>query len=114
MQAWDFDAQREYRWIHPDYLEAYRKEAKSRGIKRRKSIDDRKYIDLEVAEDILGKSRSIFLGEEYDTRVIVPLDLEDDLLFQLMKLAHEADMTLNDFVAYILRQEIDKAKNASN
>lgn len=42
-----------------------------------------------------------------DNRVIMKIDLEQDLLFQLMLLAHEQDITLNQLVERILREYID-------
>lgn len=110
MQAWDFDNKREYRWIHPEYIKSYKKEAKDRGLKWKRSIDERKFIDLEVAEDILEKSRAIFLGEEYDTRIIVPLELSKSEKYQLMELAHEADMSLNQYIENLLIREMKKCK----
>lgn len=43
-----------------------------------------------------------------DNRVIMKIDLEQDLLFQLMLLAHEQDITLNQLVERILREYIDE------
>lgn len=108
MQAWDYVNQREYRWIHPDYIDAHKKEAKSRNVKWKKSFDERKFINLEVPEDIIEKARAIFLGEEYDTRIMVTLELDDKERIMLMEMAHEADMSLNQFVEYILREDIKR------
>jgi predicted HicB family RNase H-like nuclease len=108
MQAWDYSNHREYRWIHPDYVEAHKAEAKSRGVDFEESIDGSKFIDLDVEEDILEKAAAIAAGEEYDTRVLVTLDLDDDTKFLLMTKAHEADMTLNHYVEHILREAIAK------
>jgi len=110
MQAWDYKNNREYRWIDSEFENKQKDESVSRGIDFYQSIDDRKFIDLELSEDILEKAKSIIKGEEYDTRVLVPLNLEKDLMLQLMTLAHEADMTLNKFVEYILVHEIRKLK----
>ena len=41
-----------------------------------------------------------------DNRVEVELDLEDDLMFALMKMAHERDITLNSMVELILKELI--------
>jgi len=106
MQAWDGKNEREYRWIHPDFAKAYKKESKKRGLKYRNSIDDRKFIDLEVEEDMLEKAGAIYLGEDYDTRITVPLTLDDDEVFQMMKIAHERDITLNELVEQVLLEEI--------
>jgi predicted HicB family RNase H-like nuclease len=42
--------------------------------------------------------------ENYET---VEVDLEHDLLFQLMLLAHKQDITLNQLVNKILREFVD-------
>jgi hypothetical protein len=41
-----------------------------------------------------------------DNRSTIEIDLDHDLLFQLMLLAHEQDITLNQLVENILRQYI--------
>jgi predicted HicB family RNase H-like nuclease len=43
-----------------------------------------------------------------DNRVIIGLELEQDLLYQLMLRAHEQDITLNQLVENILREYLDK------
>jgi predicted HicB family RNase H-like nuclease len=43
-----------------------------------------------------------------DNKTTIELDLEDDLLFQLMLMAHEQDITLNQLVENILREFIKK------
>jgi hypothetical protein len=108
MEAWDYSKGREYRWTHPDYVEAIEAEAKRRCVDHSESIDGSKFINLEVPEDILDKASAMVNGEEYDTRVIVPLELEDSELFLLMTYAHEADMSLNQFVEHILVEYIER------
>lgn len=70
--------------------------------------DGVEFVDLEVDDDFIQKALAIKAGEEYDTRVSVPLELEDELLFELMKKAHERDITLNQMVEQVLREVIDK------
>jgi len=36
------------------------------------------------------------------------LELEDELMFELMKMAHEQDLTLNEFVEQLLRRVIEE------
>lgn len=120
MTAHDNQAQRSYRWINPDYAKAYRQEAAERKVDINQAYDDVRYIDLETVEDYYTKARAIFLGQPYDTRVEVPLDLEDELLFELMKEAHKRDITFNQLMEEILRaackdvllREIDTESNA--
>ena len=64
--------------------------------------DDVNYVDLEEDDDFIQKSLSIKAGEDYDTRVSVPLTVPDDVLFELMKRAHEQDITLNELVEGVL------------
>jgi hypothetical protein len=108
MQAWDEANGIEYRWIHPDYIEDVKAEAESRNVDFEQSFDDRKFTDLEVAEDILEKATAMVAGEEYDKRIMVTLTLGYDEEHLLMEMAHEADMSLNKFVEYILREEMAK------
>lgn len=111
MQAWDYDNDREYRWIHPGYIEGHASEALSRNVDHYQSLDDKKFIDLEVVDDILDKAFAIAHEMEYDDRLMVPLSLGEDELFEVMKLAHEADMSLNQYVEYILRTEMDRLQS---
>ena len=41
-----------------------------------------------------------------DTRETVEIDIEQELLFQIMLLAHEQDITLNQLIGNILREYI--------
>jgi prolyl oligopeptidase PreP (S9A serine peptidase family) len=108
MEVWDSSSHREYRWLNPDYKKVFLDEANSRNIKPNETIDGRKFIDLDVRVDMLEKASAIFAGREYDTRVSVDIELDDNTMLALMTMAHEADMTLNNFVTYIIEQEIIK------
>jgi len=72
------------------------------------------YVDLETDEDWLTKAQAIVSGQDYDTRVSVPLDIEDDLVFEMMKQAHNRDITLNQYVELILKQVIDKHQDTDS
>lgn len=48
-----------------------------------------------------------------DNRVDVPIELTNDEWFSLMKLAHERDITLNQFVEEILMLAIEDAKKSN-
>ena len=41
-----------------------------------------------------------------DTRETVEIDIEQELLYQIMLLAHERDITLNQMIEHILREYI--------
>jgi len=105
----DYRQNRAYRLTNPDFSQAHLAEARSRGVETNQAWDDVNYIDLEVDEDFLVKAQAILRGDtDYDTRVQVPMTLPDDSLFELMKQAHEADQTLNQYIENILRQAIEK------
>lgn len=106
VQAHDYKHNRAYRLINPDYKAEYDKESVARGTNADEAWDEVNYVDLETDEDFLDKARLIISGEDYDTRIDMPLRLDDDALFELMKKAHERDITLNQLVEDILRNVI--------
>ena len=100
---------RSYRWINPDYADVLEQEADLRGVDNSVAWDDVKHTDLETAEDFLEKCTAIVAGRlDYDTRISVPLTLDDAEMLQLMTMAHEQDMTFNSFVEKLLREVIDR------
>jgi len=46
-----------------------------------------------------------------DNRVEILLDLSDQELLVLFKMAHEKDMTFNDFVEDVLREYLEQIEN---
>lgn len=105
-EAHDYSKENSYRWIHPDYRESYKNESKNKNIDITEAYDDVKFIDIDVAEDILEKATHIVMGIDYDERVQVPLDLPENLMNKLFRMAHEQDITLNNLVENILREEL--------
>jgi hypothetical protein len=97
-QAHDYVHNRAYRMINPDFKKKLKKEAKRRDVDKDMAWDDVNYTDLEVDDDFIQKCLAIREGEDYDTRVSVPLELGNDEMFELMKMAHEQDLTLNQLV----------------
>jgi hypothetical protein len=101
----DYDENIGYRWIHPDYKENYLQEAENNNANE---YEMENIHNIELCSDIMNKIDLITIGEKYDTRIKVPLDLDDDLLFELMKLAHEKDITLNQLVLSCVEASIEK------
>ena len=110
IELWDYVNNREYRWQHPDHKQAFLDEAKERNIDPKESLDNSKYIDLEVVEDILEKISAVVSGEEYDTRVKVPVEFTDEELLTYMKIAHERDITFNQLIEDALKVAIEEHK----
>ena len=107
VEAFDYKNDRAYRLMHPDCVEDYRDESKQRDIDPDEAWDSVKFVDLETEEDFVKKAQAIIAGEDYDTRVDIPLRLDDEHLFELMKQAHERDMTFNQFVEQALKEFIE-------
>jgi len=111
--SYDYRNNRAYRLMNPDFTKKHKKEAKLRQVDYKEAFDNVDYVDLEVDDDWIQKALSIESGEtDYDTRVQVPLTLDRDQMFEMMQMAHERDMTLNQFVEMVLRQEIERLEHA--
>jgi uncharacterized UBP type Zn finger protein len=106
-EAHDYAKENSYRWVHPDWREIYNNEAKNKNVDNSQAYDDVKYIDIDLSEDILEKARLIVMGIDYDERIQVPLELPDSLMNKLFRMAHDQDITLNELVENILREELN-------
>jgi hypothetical protein len=95
-----------YRMIHPEYYQEYCNEHRAKDLDPDFAYDTVEYTDLDVVEDFIEKTMAISAGENYDTRVSVPLDIPNDELLKYMIMAHERGMTFNDFVEEALRAAI--------
>ena len=116
VQAHDYLHQRAYRMINENFFKKMKKEAKHRNVDKDQAWehDDGtplNYVDLDVDDDFIQKCLSIAAGEDYDTRVQVPLDLDKETMYELMQQAHAQDITLNQLVERILIDVIDRHHN---
>ena len=100
VQACDYKHNRAYRLINEDHKEESRDD---------EAWDDVNYVDLDVDDDFFQKCLAIQEGEDYDTRVSVPMEFSDEELLTYMKLAHERDITFNQLVEEVLRHAIAEA-----
>lgn len=121
METFDEVKQNMYRWVNPLFDNVYKAEHLEKGVSYSVFIDaaiDRdgntigesiEYIDVEE-DDLLEKTYAITNMIEYDERVLIPLDVDDETLFALMKMAHEKDITLNELVEGCLKDELHRLK----
>lgn len=109
--VWDNVHDRVYRLIDPDFKDQMFAESRERGLDPTVACDSVKYIDLDSDDDWLEKTTAIVNGIPYDDRVSIPIDLSDEELFELMKTAHECDVTLNQLIEKILLEHINHEKN---
>jgi hypothetical protein len=110
VEVCDYTHDRAYRLINPKYKAKHEAEASSRGALGNQAWDDVDYTDLEVEEDFIEKLEAIINGENYDTRVQVPVDFTDEELLKYMTMAHERDMTFNEFIEEALLHAIEETK----
>jgi len=106
VEVCDYTNNRAYRMIDPEFQDKHDAESKDRGELGNQAWDAVNYVDLEVDDDFMQKFLAIKAGQDYDTRVNVPVDFTDEELLKYMKLAHERDMTFNKFVEEALREAI--------
>jgi glutaredoxin len=110
VEACDYKHDRAYRLINPNYKTAHDNEAAGRDVDANQAWDDVDYVDLDVDDDFIPKELAIIAGQDYDTRVQVPVDFTDEELLTYMKLAHERDITFNQLVEEALQAAIDEYK----
>jgi hypothetical protein len=109
--CYDYKNNRAYRLFgSDDFRRLHTAEALVRKVEYNQAWDDVRYTELEVEEDFMEKMTAIMSGQEYDTMVSIPLDLDRDTLHDLMLRAHAKNITLNEMVAEILQLAIDHAE----
>jgi hypothetical protein len=106
----DYTNDRAYRMIAENKQGKHKEESKSHGVNLNEAWDDVDYVDLEVDDDFIQKCLAIKDGEDYDTRISVPLDLPDDLLLEAAMNAHRQGITLNDYINNALMELVDEVK----
>lgn len=111
VEVCDYKKDKAYRLINSEYREAYSEEVSQREDEDY-AWDCVPWIDLEVDDDWIQKAQAIIENAEYDERVEVPLELDRDEMYELMKLAHERDLTLNELVEEILREKMEELSEA--
>ncbi|CAB4221399.1 hypothetical protein UFOVP1636_286 [uncultured Caudovirales phage] len=111
VEAHDFKNNRAYRIFNSDYKAGHDAEMKVRGVIDQAWEDDAgkpiEFVDLDVDDDFIQKSLAIVAGQEYDTNVMLELDITDEEFVKYARLAHEMDITFNEFVNRALRDAID-------
>ena len=111
VEAFDYKRELAYRMINPEFKAAFDAEVEDRDILDMAwEKDDGSpvtYNTLDVDDDWLEKAYAICNDQDYDTRVKVPVDFTDEELLTYMKMAHERDMTFNQFVESALKAAIE-------
>ena len=107
----DYRQDRAYRLFNPQFKDQMIAESSERDCSIIFAWDAVEFTDLEITDDFITKASSIVSGIDYDTRVCVPIDLDDHELLKLMTIAHERDITLNQLVEEILIDVVDRNRS---
>lgn len=107
VQAHDFKRGRAYRMINSNYESAHVNSAKNRHTDPNEAWNGVEYVALDVDDDFIQKSLAIKSGEDYDTRVMMNLEVDEQLEMFIYREAHRADKTVNQFVVDLLQEFID-------
>ena len=107
----DYTNNRAYRMIAENKRNKHRKEAEDRAVNLNQAWDDVDYTDLEVDDDFIQKCLAIKDGEDYDTGILVPIDLPDDVMLQAALEAHKRNITLNAYINIALAELVQKVKS---
>lgn len=107
----DFKNMRHYNWVSPGLKEDFNKEQADMGFDPKIGwIEDDDIIettDLEVFEDFIEKSNAIISNSDYDTRLLVNMNIDKELVYDLMLIAHSKDITLNELINEIMLAKIE-------
>ena len=109
LELYDYAQEHFYRWIAEDSLNAVIAEHANRGFDFTTAFDDQTYTDV-ILEDIVEKITDIYAGREYDTRIMVPVNLPDNALDLLEEIAAAHAITLDELTDSILRDAIEQQK----
>lgn len=106
VEAFDYKHNRAYRMINSTHQPQHLAEAAARNVNDKEAWEGVEFVDLDVDDDFIQKCLAIKAGEDYDTRVSVPVNFTDGELLTYMKLAHERDITFNALIEEALREAI--------
>jgi len=104
----DFESLRSYRWTDPRFTQARKDEALSMRLDDNVAYGDVNFIELEMIEDMFEKMTAVIRGEEYDTRIMIPLDMTEQEFLEVARAAHALDITINAFFEMAIKEAIRK------
>jgi len=111
----DYRTNEHYRWIKPQYREAYLAECVQRDIRPNENWSDKDIVDLPQEQDLLDRYKTVIneiMGHSDQSRETVDIDIDDDVFFEMAIMAHKRDITINSMVEQILREELQKMESA--
>lgn len=101
----------QYIWFNPLYRDAYFSESYERKVNPLGYTEDTEYYELLVLEDIIEKLSCFYADKEYDTNILVPIDIDDDLYAELTELALTKNVTVEELISSALIASVEKYAN---
>lgn len=103
----DFKNSEYYRWTDEKYVEDFESEMKEKDIDPYRFHDFVFFWKVYDEPDILQKAQGVYTETDYDEGVSIPLEVDDETLFILMKEAHEKDITFNQYIGEVILKACD-------
>ena len=97
-----------YRLVNPTYADALKALAGVKGGAWSAAYDGVEFTDFSTVDAFI-EAASVLLQHKVATMSSIELNLEDDLVYSLMKMAHERDITFNQLITEILLEYVDKS-----
>lgn len=108
----DYNKELAYKWINPLYYDEYKAESIKRGFKHDMAMENVEYFEVHLLEDIIEKITALCNNEEYNADILVPFDIPDDLYDDLVKMADEQQITINELIKKAIMASITKYENS--
>jgi hypothetical protein len=106
VESCDYKNQRAYRFINPQWRDNYLDYGKTQiGEHLNQAWDDVYYTDVDSSESWIEVAGEI-TGKIPPKLVDVEVDLEDSTILELALMAHRSNITLNELINNVLRQEM--------
>lgn len=106
VEACDYSRDRAYRFINPAWRDAIGNWATECGHDVTTAWDGVNFIDLEVESDWIAKATAMVAREDYDARILIEVELDEETLTSLHALHQETapDLPFDEFTSDLVHQ----------
>lgn len=103
------DASKVWRWQEPRTIPDFIKECEKRGINPDDASESTKYIPIQGEAEAIAMVYE-HMNAETEGDSLVQINMDDTELLKVCMMAHEKDMTLNEFVTHVLTIQLEHLK----
>jgi hypothetical protein len=106
VEACDYSQDRAYRYINPAWRDVINNWASEKGHDVTTAWDGVNFIELEVESDWVAKAASIVKREDYDARILIEVELDEDTIASLHALHQETapELSFDEFTSDLVHQ----------